>query len=778
MRLLLAVLALMICSMGFAGGKDVSPKIMTVSGYVKDAASGEVLIGASVYISGLKTGTATNSYGFYSLSLKPGKYNLIFSYIGYSTIVKTISLNSDITLNAELATENRQLDAVVVSAEKPNHNITRPEMSVDKMPMQTIKRIPALLGEVDVIKALQLLPGVQSTSEGTSAFSVRGGGADQNLILLDEAVVYNASHLMGFFSVFNNDAVKDVALYKGDIPASFGGRLSSVLDVRMKDGNSKKFSGNGGIGLISSRLMLEGPIFNDKTSFVVAGRRTYADLFLPLASNKDIRHNRLYFYDMNLKLNHQINENNRLYLSGYFGRDVFKNEISEMNFGNQTFTLRWNHLFSKKVFSNLSIIHSRYDYMLSTSDNANGYEWWSNMSDESLKMDFSYFLNPKNTLKYGFATTYHGFNPGKAKRITDGKSAAEVTMSRSYALEHGIYLSDQQSLGKFTIKSGLRFSLFQDIGPGTIYHYDANYNSTDSTVYARGKIYKQYSGWEPRLGINYTINPELSLKASYSRTYQFIQLASNSTAGMPLDVWFPASPNVRPQEADQFATGIFHNFFNNKLETSVEVYYKNMQHVIDYKDNATLLLNKKMEGELRFGNARAYGLEMLLKKNEGRCNGWISLTLSKAERKIPEIFNGKYYPSPYDKPVNLAVVFNYDFTPKMLFSANWLYATGTPVTYPTGGYEYGNVRLKIYSARNAYRMPDYHRLDLSLTLKGKEKPGRFWHGEWVFSVYNAYGRHNAWAINFVEDKNEKGTYYAQKIYLFSFIPSITYNFNF
>ncbi|MFZ4399503.1 MAG: TonB-dependent receptor [Bacteroidales bacterium] len=751
-----------------------------ISGSIKDAKTGEQLLGATVFIKELKSGVASNMYGFYSLSIPPGNYTLLYSYIGYESYEKKIQLKENTTLNIELQPKNQELKEVVIKEKRNNENVKKNEMSVVRMDAKTIRKIPAFMGEVDVIKALQLLPGIQTTSEGSSGFSVRGGSPDQNLILLDEATVYNASHLLGFFSVFNNDAIKDVKIYKGDIPMNYGGRLSSVLDVRMNDGNQKKFSATGGIGTISSRLTIEGPLLKDKTSFIISGRRTYFDLFLPLSPDENIRKNVLYFYDFNAKISHTINENNRLYISGYFGRDVFNNDFSRLTSGNQTFTMRWNHLFSKKLFTNFMFVYSKYDYFLGTPEGeANSFEWLSKMRDYGLKADFTLYSNPNNTIKFGIGSIYHIFDPGMAKGTGSQSLFNEFVVPSSYALENGVYLGNEQKINnRIELKYGLRFSMFQNIGAATIYNYNSNFESIDSTVYKSGDFYKTYSGLEPRVGIAYTLNEESSVKLNYSRTYQYIQLAQNSTSGTPLDVWFPASPNVKPQRCDQVALGYFRNFLGNYLETSIEVYYKKMSNSIDFKDHANLLLNQKLEGELRIGDATSRGLEVMVKIPEGRVNGWISYTLSKTDRIFPEINNGNTYLAYYDKPHNLAIVFNYEISKRTNFSANWIYYTGSPVTFPTGRAEIGGKIVPIYSDRNAYRMPDYHRLDLALTLKSKQKPNRKWSSEWVFSLYNAYGRKNAWAINFRQDKENPEITYAEKTYLFSFIPAITYNFKF
>ncbi|MGE5424737.1 MAG: TonB-dependent receptor domain-containing protein, partial [Syntrophothermus sp.] len=721
----------------------------------------------------------TDVYGHYSITLPAAKYTVTISYIGYKTEERTIDLGSDITLNLELTMASSTLSEVVVTAEQADKNVVQPEMSIFKMNTATIERIPALFGEVDILKAIQLLPGVQSVSEGSSGFSVRGGSPDQNLILLDEATVYNASHLLGFFSVFNNDAIKDVKLYKGDIPPAYGGRLSSVLDIRMNDGNAKEFEVNGGIGLIASRLTIEAPIIKDKLSFIVSGRRTYADLYLPLSKQESLKDNKLYFYDLNAKANYRINDNNQVFISGYFGRDVFKNQFAGMDWGNGTGTVRWNHMFSKQLFSNFTVVYSDYKYNLDAGGGgASSFQWNSSLKDLGAKGDFSYYLNTKNTIRFGFIGTYHMIDPGVAKGI--GESVfSSVTVPMNYALESGIYLSNEQKLGeKFILKYGLRYSVFQNVGPGTVFHFDENYNAQDSTVYSKGDFFNTYSGFEPRLGILFNPNPNWSLKASYARTYQYLQLAQNSTVGTPLDVWFPASPNIKPQLGDQVAGGYFRNFRKNTIETSFEVYYKWMQNVIDFKDFAQLLLNNKLEGEVRTGKAYSYGAEFLVKLNEKKLNGWISYTYSRTFRQIEGINKGKEYSAPYDKPHNVSIVLNYDISKRWSFSLNWLYATGTPVTFPTGRAVVGGKVIPIYSDRNAYRYEDYHRLDVSATLYSKKKPKDRFSWDLNFSLYNAYNRHNTWTINFLQESGNPDITYAEKVYLFGIIPSVTFNFHF
>jgi len=754
-------------------------KKFSITGKVTDKNDGESLVGATVFVSELKAGTMTDQYGRFSITLPEGKYTLGITFIGYTPVRIEIVLDKDISLKMELATEQKELHEVEVRSEKNDQNVVKPEMGVFKMDIRTIQKIPALMGEVDVIKAIQLLPGVQSVSEGSTGYSVRGGSPDQNLILLDEATVYNASHLMGFFSVFNNDAVKDVKLYKGDIPANYGGRLASVLDVRMDEGDSKGFQVNGGIGIIASRLTIEGPIKKERCSFIVSGRRTYADLFLPLSSNKALQNNRLYFYDINAKINYVINDNNQIFLSGYFGRDVFSNQFAKMSWGNGTGTFRWNHVFSKKLFFNFTTLYSDYRYLLGTPTGAsNSFEWKANLRDLGIKGDFSWYLNTNNTLHLGGQLTYHMIDPGTANGTGSETVFTSIQVPRNYSFESGIYASNEQKIGAhFIAKYGLRLSLFQSIGPGTVYHYTPNYVVIDSSVYKTGIIYNTYTGIEPRIGLLYEFNEKSSVKASYARTFQYLQLAQNSTTGTPLDIWFPASPNIKPQINDQISVGYFRNFRHNTIETSVEVYYKWMQNVIDFKNFAQLLLNDTLEGQIRTGSGYSYGIECLVRLNEKIVSGWVSYTYARSFRMIPDIQAGPY-PAPYDKPNNISIVLNFQVAKRWNISANWVYATGTPVTFPTGRATVSGKVIPIYSQRNEYRYQDYNRLDLAVTFSSKEKPHRRFSWDLNFSVYNVYDRHNTWSVNFVQDNVDPNVTYAEKVYLFGIIPSVTFNFHF
>jgi hypothetical protein len=731
---------------------------LTVSGTIRDAASGEDLPGAEVVVRGTRTGVVANAYGYYALTLPPGTYTLVFSYIGYLAQEAQVELAADHKLNVSLGEDRRELSEVVVSAERRNAHIVKAEMSAERLSAKTIRSIPALMGEIDVIKAVQLLPGVQSTSEGSSGFSVRGGGHDQNLILLDEATVYNASHLMGFFSVFNNDAVKDVVLYKGDIPASFGGRLSSLLDIRTKDGNAQRYAATGGVGLISSRLTAEGPL-GANASALVSARRTYADLFLALATEDNLKDASLYFYDMNAKMNVRINDNNRLFLAGYLGRDRFDAGIAGMAFGNRTATLRWNHIFSPRLFSNFTLIGSAYDYYLRSeiSEQLNQ-ELASGLEDYGLKADFSYHPGPAGNLKFGYHLIYHAFSPGEGGGIGEASILGRVSLPKEFAGEQAAYIAAETDIaGRLKLKYGLRLSSFHNIESGRITH---------SHLQA-----------EPRAGLNWIIDDSRSVKASYSRTVQYIQLASNSSAGSPLDLWFQSSAYVKPQLCDQLAAGYFRNFADDAWEASAEVYYKTMHNVVDFKDHASLLINADMEQELRFGRGYAAGLELMLRRKQGALSGWISYTLSQSRRRIEGVNDGKEYRSPYDKPHNISVVATYELSPRVAVSANWVYATGSPVTYPTGRFQVEDTYVPIYSGRNEYRYPDYHRLDLSLTWQ-LSRPGRPLRHELNFSLYNAYGRKNAWTILFRQEADRPDVSYAEKIYLFTYIPSVTWNFTF
>lgn len=753
---------------------------VTLSGYIKSSASGEELIGATVRtnVNGEVVGTVANSYGFYSLTVPNGEYEFTFSFVGMAPMIEKIDLSKNQTFSIELE-ESNTLKEVTVTAEASNENITNTNMSVDKLNMTQIKKMPALMGEVDVIKAIQLLPGVATVGEGGSGFYVRGGSVDQNLILLDEANVYNASHLMGFFSVFNPDAVKEVELYKGGIPARYGGRLSSVLDIRMIDGNKKRFEMAGGIGTISSRLMLSLPIVKNKGSIMVSGRRTYADIFLPLSKEPDLKGSKLHFYDVNLKADYKLNDKNKLYLSGYMGRDVFevKNQF-RIDWGNALIAARWNHVFSDKLFLNTTATFSNYDYFLGEPDGLDAYEWTSNIKDYYLKEDFTYYINPDHTLKFGLLTSYHQIDPGQAQGVNIS-ILDEFVVPKTNGLEHAAYLSHKMKIGKrFSTTYGLRFSGFQNIGATTYYTYTDDYQVADTITVSKGEIYHNSWGFEPRIGMTFLLSESNSIKGSYNRTRQYVHLASNSTATSPLDIWFPTSPNVKPQIADQVALGFFQNLVKDTYQASVEVYYKQMQNSIDFKDHAVLVLNPLLEGELRFGRTFAYGSEFLVKKVKGNFTGWISYTLSRTQRKIDGINNNELYFAKYDKTHDLSVILSYDLKKSWTFSANFVYSTGAAVTMPIGKMEYMGMTVPIYSERNGRRMPDYHRFDLAVSYRPKKNETKKWKSEWVLSVYNVYNRANPYNITFKQSETDPNVTKAEMLYLFGIVPSITYNFKF
>lgn len=766
-------------TLAFLFGGWLSAQNCTIKGNIKDGSNGEDLIGAAVVIKELPgTGTVTNPYGFYSLTLPKGTYTIIYQYIGYETQAMEVSLQQDRTLEIELRPESQTLGEVVIEGEREDENITQTEMSVTKLNPKDIEAVPVLLGEKDVLKTIQLLPGVKPGGEGSSGFSVRGGGFDQNLIVLDEAIVYNASHLLGFFSVFNSDAIKDVTLYKGGMPAEYGGRASSVLDVIMKDGNSKKFGVSGGIGLIASRLTVEGPIVKDKGSFIISGRRTYADLFLRLSSDESINSSILYFYDLNLKANYKLGERDRIYLSGYFGRDKFGfSDDFSFDWGNATGTLRWNHLFSDRLFSNTSLIYSDYDYQFNIGgDGDDGFGLESGIRDWNLKQDFTYFPNSKNTIKFGGNIIYHNFVPG----TIDAGQTANVNsraLDEQFALEGGLYIQNDQRLSnRWSINYGLRYSLFNYLGEGTAYEYDADGNVLSETEYASGESIQTYSGFEPRLSAKYQIDDVSSVKLAYNRNYQYLHLLSNSTSSTPTDRWVPSSNNVEPQIADQIAMGYFRNFSDNMYEFSVETYYKDMQNLIDYRNGAQLVFNGNVEAELVYGDGEAYGIEFLLRKRKGKLTGWFSYTLSRTLRQFDDINNGESFPARQDRIHDLSLTAIYALNDKVSLSANFIYYTGDAITFPSGKYVINGQTAPYYTERNGYRFPDYHRLDLGVNWITK-KTDKF-ESSWNFSIYNAYGRENAYTIEFQENPDVPGQTQAVQLSLFSIVPSITYNFRF
>jgi hypothetical protein len=769
----------------------------TVRGTVKDFKNGETLFGASVYLKGTTNGSMTNEYGFFSITAPKGSNTLIISYLGYEDISKEITLDKDQTLDFEIKESTEQLDEVIITAEEPERvNIKKPQMSVSKLNAATIKQMPAVLGEVDVIKSIQMLPGVTNSGEGTGGFNVRGGAVDQNLVLLDEAIIYNTSHFFGFFSVFNNDAIKDVKLYKGDIPAKFGGRVSSVLDIRQKDGNRKEFSLNGGVGLISSRLAIEAPMFKKKGSFLLAGRTSYAHLFMPAI--KEIKDDKISFYDLNLKTNYEINKNNRVYLSGYFGRDIFDlSKVVKNQYGNTSGNLRWNHIYNDKLFSNLSLIYSKYDYQVVL--DFVKLDWIADIKNYNLKYDFGYYLNEKIKLDFGLSGILYNLNPGEVKPTSESSPINYLKLEQKRAFESGLYVSAEHKItDKLTAQYGLRFSRFSRLGGQNIMNYVNNqpvvYNDElgiyeegeelGETFYKKSESIETFNNLEPRLGLSYQLNESSSVKASYTRTSQYLHLLSNKPAVTPLDVWTPSGKYIKPQLSNQFAVGYYKNFNDSKYSLELETYYKTTKNRIDYVDGSDLIGTNTIETEILNGEARAYGLEVLVKKNKGDFTGWFAYTLSKSEQRTPGgkaggpgINKGNWYNTPYDRTHDFSLTGIYKLNDKWSFSSNLVYQTGRPVTYPNGQYQHEGLSIASYSGRNESRLPAYHRLDISATLTPKSAATNKWKGEWVFGIYNVYNRKNAASISFNQNE-DTGQNEATRTTIFGMIPSVTYNFKF
>jgi hypothetical protein len=750
----------------------------TISGYIKDSRTGEELIGASLQVKELTTtGTYSNQYGFYSITIPAGTYNLLFQFIGYEPKTLPVTLNKDTKLEVNLNEMTSELQEVVITGERKNENVVKNEMGVEKLALREIKNVPVLMGEKDVLKTLQLTPGVKSAGEGNSGFYVRGGSADQNLILLDEATVYNSSHLLGFFSVFNSDAIKDVTLYKGSQPAEYGGRLSSVLDIRMNDGNDKNFGVEGGIGIIASRLKVEGPIVKNKGSFTISGRRTYADMFLFLSRDTTLQKSRLYFYDLNAKANYEINKNNRIFVSGYFGKDVagFASRFG-IDWGNGTGTFRWNHLYSDKLFSNTSLIFSNYDYKIHINLGTTKGLIVSRIRNWNLKQDYQYFINSKSTLKFGFNSIYHTIIPGEVTLESNAR-ISELHLTNRHAWENAIYISDEyKPFNSLSLEFGFRYSSFSVVGPGTFYDYSTGGTIIDTIKYGRGDFVKTYFNPQPRFSVNYIISDRNSIKASYARNAQDLHLLSNSTSGNPTDSWISSSNNVKSEIADQVALGYFRNFKENKYEFSAEVYYKYLQNQIDYKDGAQVTLNENAESQLLFGTGRAYGIELFLKKKYGKLTGWVGYTLARSEKKIAGINSSKYYPAKQDRTHDVSIVGIYEISKKWTVSATWVYYTGNAVTFPSGKYQINGFITNYYTERNGYRMPAYHKLDAGVTWQNV-KTAKF-ESSFNFSCYNVYGRENAYSIDFQQDPKDATKTQAIQTTLFRWVPSVTYNIRF
>lgn len=769
-RLIVTLILFMVCSGGFAQQK------YTLSGTVSDASSGEDLTGAILSVQNTNYSAICNSYGFYSLTVPEGDFKLIIRLIGYENQLVNVYLHSNQVVNFRMKEISFELENTEIRGERADRNISSLEMGSIKINPKQTENIPVFFGERDLIKTLQLMPGVKQAGEGNTGFYVRGGGLDQNLILLDEAPVYNASHLLGFFSVFNSEAIRDANLLKGSIPAEYGGRASSVLDIRMKEGNLNEYQTTGNVGLISSNLTFEGPIKEDVSSFMVSGRRTYADLFLKLAPEKDLRDASLYFYDLNMKVNFKLNETNRLFVSGYLGRDKFRMQDQfGFDWGSKTATIRLNHTFNEKLFANSSLIYSDYSYQIDITGD-NDVLLGSRIQDINLKQDFSWYLNARNTLKLGGNLIHHKIVPGEIE-AAPGSAYNSLAVRPRRAIESSLYASNSQQISdRLQIYYGLRLALFSNVGPGDFYQFDDDGKLIQSVSHDHFSWVKTQGGPEPRLALNYKLGSQSAVKASYNRIYQFIHLLSNSTSSTPTDVWLPSSDNVKPQISDQWSVGWFRNSKANLFETSIEAYYKNLQNQIDYKNGADLIFNSTVEAELVYGRGWAYGAELLVKKNYGNLTGWLGYTWSKTMRQFDQINDGNAFPARQDRRHDLSLVAMYDLSRKVKISAVWVYNTGNAVTFPSGKYIIEGRPVSYYTHRNGYRMPDYHRLDLGLTWIRKQT-AKF-ESSWNFSVYNAYGRENAYFISFRQNKENPEQTEAVQISLFKVIPSVSYKFKF
>ncbi|WP_069660460.1 TonB-dependent receptor [Arcticibacter eurypsychrophilus] len=779
-------LALLILSMQTTA---IAQKSITLSGYLKDGVSGESLTGAVVSIVGIAAKAPANSYGFYSLSIRPGTYKVWFSYVGYERMEMNLTLKRDTSLNINLMPASNVMDEVIISSVSKRDNVSRP-VNVAPLSMVEVKQLPAFLGEADLIRSFQLLPGVSTVGDGASGFNVRGGGVDQNLVLLDEAPLYFTSHLFNLFSVANPDAIKEASLYKTEMPARFGGRLSSVLDTRMKDGNNKEWNFAGGLGLIASRFTAEGPLKKDKSSMIVSARRSYTDVLTKQSSDPSIRDNSIYFYDLSAKLNFALSDNDRLFVSGYFGKD--KIEAANrflLQWANGTGTVRWNHIYSPRLFSNTSLIYSDYKYRLGAMENpATSFNWDASIVDYTLKNAYSWYQNSKSTVYFGIEASLHDFRPGKATPQSDNSIFNTIEMPGNRAAEYSLYWDHELEISNvFSVEYGLRYTAFQNLAKGTTLVSDYEGVTGERKLPVNQKVFddwatiKWYQNLQPRLSMKIKTGEDASIKASYSRTSQNLHLISNTISSSPLDIWTPSSYNVKPETADQVSTGYFRNFFNDKYEASAEVYYRKLNNQIDFIDGAETLLNEDLPGDMLFGKGRAYGSEFYLKKNSGRLNGWVSYTFSKTERQIEGINNAAFYPAKYDKTHALSVVAVYQLKPRILLSGTYSYATGVPTTLPDGRFEFDGLPVQYNSGnfRNNYRIPDYHRLDVSATFKKKVIPGRKFTSEWVVSLFNALNRKNAFSVYPRQVEDRPADLETIRFSMFgSVIPSVTWNFKF
>jgi hypothetical protein len=765
--LLIALVSCLFIVQGFSQNKH------TVSGYVLATSNGEAIPFANVGIEGKTMGASTNAYGYFSFTLPEGSYKLKVSNLGYKTKFLDLNLIQNLSIEIKLIESTQILDEVVIKGKVGDENLSKNEMGTISLNIKDVAKIPVFLGEKDIFKTLQMTPGVKANSAGGSGFYVRGGNIDQNLILLDEAPIYNPSHLFGFFSVFNSDALKDIKLYKGTAPAQFGGRASSVLDIKMKEGNSQKFETEGGIGLLSSRLSIQGPIKKDKASFIISGRRTYFDI-LVRPFTQDVS---LYFYDLNLKANYKINQKNQVFVSGYNGKDNFGIEGAGLSWGNKTATLRWTHLATQKLFINTTAIFSDFAYGIGLDFERERFKLNAGIKDFNLKQDFNFFLSPSQTISFGWNSIYHTLTPGKTTVLDSTGIISSSEFAKKKGLESGIYFSDEVKFNsKLSINFGLRYSFLNNLGPADVYGYAEDGKIKSITGYSKGNIYNTYHGAEPRINLDWRINKKSAVKGAAGRNIQYLHQINNGTAGLPIDVYLISSPNIKPLATDQVSVGYFRNLNSNQYEFSTEIYYKNFQNLPDYVDGTEVFMNPNIEASVRATQGRAYGLETYLKKNVGKLTGWASYTLAKTERKSPEINQGGWYPARQDRRHELSLVGIYEFSPKYTLSATWVYFTGDAVTFPTAKFNLDGQNFFYYSERNGYRLPNYHRADIGLTRKLKSSKKR--ESDINFSIYNLYNRRNAFMLNVIENYQNTGNTEVVKTALFGIVPSITYNFKF
>ncbi len=779
MKYLISLLAFFVFSLTYSNAQTK----YTVSGNVVDS-TGAPLVGAIVKTSDGSIGTATDENGAFKLLLPAGKYTIVISYLGYEEQSRIIDVSKNTTINITMKEDEDGAPEILITDKAPNQNVTDTKMGATEVTVEEIKTLPALFGEVDIVKNIQTLPGVQVAGDGNTGLYVRGGGADQNLILVDEAPVYNASHLFGIFSIFNADAVKSAELYKAGIPSQYGGRLSSLLDVNLRASNAKRFSAQGGIGIIASRLTLEGPFAKGKGSFIVSGRRSYADLFLLLSSDPETRKNKLYFYDLNAKLTYQFNNKNSMYISSYYGKDKFKfGGLFANDWGNATFTANWKHIFSDKLFLNTIYTYSQYQYLLGIDFGVQAFDFKTGITENSVKQIYQYVPSPRHSVVFGWSVTQRTYNPGEFTPSSSSSIFTPTIIPKNHSLEGALFASNKQKLTEnLSLDYGLRLNMFNLMGTGTIYSYGGdpvNSPATDTTYYKKGQVIKTFWGLEPRIAARYMLNEQSSVKVGFNRNYQYIHQISNSLSPVPFDVWQPSNDYFKPEAVNQYSAGYFRNLKDNAFETSVEGYYKSYSNSIDFIDNADLLLNPQIETQASIGKAWSYGAEFFLKKKQGKLTGWVSYTLSWSYKKIDGINNGEKYFAGYDRRHSLNVIGSYKLTERLTLGGQFVFGTGRPIGLPNGGYAIDYFWLGTYPERNSYRLPSYHRLDVSLTLDQRKKEGRRWEGSWSFSIYNIYGfaHINPWTV-IAQTNKDTGNQEYVAIYFPAPIPSVTYNFKF